>query len=222
MPTLPCLTPSSADDFFKDFVLKEEVARQWLRTRLSVAHKMCALYKNVVSAPKIWLLTGIYLIDDAATYRISSKSSSNAVSVNVPIPEPSGIAALLGVSAGTRFDFGRGSTGVAETQILGRKVWAAQWHRVDAKYVSAKDSRWDADSLGNQVKILDVLTLGAERGESDEIEIAEVKLADNEATAQDGELEKAELDNKVEYDDAMWQRFEEEVDDLLEELEEEN
>lgn len=72
------------------------------------------------------------------------------------------------------------------------------------------------------MKLLHVLTLGAERGESDEIELAEVNLAGKEANAKDGELEKAGLDAKAEYDDAMWQRFEQEVDELLEDLEEED
>ena len=131
MPILPCLTASRPDEFFRDNVLKEGAARDWFQTRLSIANKLHTLYKNLVAAPKIWLLTGIYLIEDAVTYRISSKASSNAASVSVPIPEPSGLAALLGVSVGTRFDFGKASTGVSGTQILGRKVWAAQWQRFE-------------------------------------------------------------------------------------------
>lgn len=211
------LTPLSPSEFFEVNVLREKAARLWLETRLSIANRLYQLMKNVVAAPKIWLLTGIYFMEDATTYTISSKASLNAASLTVPIPEPTGLAALLGVAIGARVSLGKQFVGQAAAQISGKRVWAAQWQQVSAKYVYAKRGDWDAEALGKQLQLFDVVNLGTERGDTDEVRLAEVGLAKNRVILDDGAV--GELGSgENEYDEDMWARFEEEVDDLLNEL----
>lgn len=214
------LTKRRTDDFFTQVVLNNDKARLWLQSRLSVANKIHTLYKNVVSAPKIWLLTGVYILEDAVTYHVSSKSSTNSASVKVPIPEPTGLAALLGVTVGATASFGRGFEGQALSKVLGKQIWAAQWHQIDARYIYTKKADWSAESLGKQFEILDIMSLGNQRGDVDDIKLAEVHLQSSGGTPDDFVLDGQVVGAKAEYSDEMWQNFEAEIDDLLEELDE--
>jgi hypothetical protein len=202
------LTQLSPHKFFEENVLKQDSAHLWLETRLSVAHKLQRMWKNIFAAPKIWLLTGVYYMEDAQVYTIRSESSSADARVTVPIPEPSGITAMLGVKAGMKFKFGREQVIEAEAQILGRKVWAAQWTRVGARYFIKEDASTELSP--KQLRLLDVWSVGTERGDNDPW-VAELSLP--ESGSGDG------LEAGEEYDEKMWKEFENSVDALLEDLE---
>ena len=201
-------SPHSPQKFFEDHVLTHKPARLWLQASLSVASKLRAKCKNLLGVPKIWLLTGIYLMEDAVTYSVSLKSSSQSASISIPVPEPTGVAALLGLAVGTRLDLGHNLEGHALAQISGRKVWAAQWLCVSARYLPAQEAPWEAPALGKILNLLDVWSLTSER--SDDIEQVEVDMSN---ITGDG-------DQTEDYDDATWNLFESKVQELLEEAEE--
>jgi hypothetical protein len=201
----------SSDTFFRQNVLSEDAARLWLETRLSVASKFRAWWQNTTKAPKIWLLTGIYLMEDAVTYTVSARSTSGGASTSIPIPEPTGLAALLGVAVGAKFAVGRGFEAQAIAQIQGQKVWAAQWTPVSVKYLCVAHSEWSANKLQSQIQLLDAEDMGNVR--SDDVNLAEVSLG-TDTPEGDGEVGESELD------EAKWALFEESLDQLLGDLQE--
>jgi len=192
--------------------LAENEARIWLQTRLSVAHKLKALYKNLVSAPKIWMLTGIYLIEDAVTFSVTSKSSSGTLAGSDPLAECTGIAALLGVSRGAKVSLGEKLEALAGTQILGKRVWASQWKQVHARYALGSSSLLAATY---NLRLLDIWGIGTQRGSGDGDIFAQVSMCDG----QDPESWAAE-EGKGEYSEDVWKVFMAEVDGLLDDLEE--
>jgi hypothetical protein len=201
----------SPNSFLHEKVLTDPKARLWFETTLSVASYLKAIYKNIVASPKIWLLTGVYLMDDAKVFTLESKSDDNSVAVNIPIPEPTGLAALLGVSPGASVSLGKRYTATAMTQILGGKVWAAQWTRVKAKYIPINKKCTGSQLLINQLQLLDVWSTGTSRGDGGQRSIVELEIDithDGRAINDDGD----------EYDDEVWMKFEEHVDDLIDDL----
>jgi hypothetical protein len=192
-------------------MLDEPAASTWLRTRLSVARKLKATYSNLVSAPKIWMLTGLYYIEDAKVYQLRAKSKSGNASIPIPIPDPTGIAALLGLTVAPNASAGKGSEIAAGTDFSGKMVWAAQWQRVHAKY--STDSK---PTVGEsfQLRLLNIYSAETERDDEIEDIFAQVSLGDD----QDPELASS-TGGEEDYCEETWKLFEEEVADLLEELE---
>jgi hypothetical protein len=120
----------SSDKFFEDYLLKQDTARQWFQTRLSVARSITASVNNLIKAPDMWLLTGMYIIEDGTVFSVRKESSSSDASAKMPIPEPTGLTELAGVKIGATISLGNGIEALASTQIEGKKVWAAQWIKV--------------------------------------------------------------------------------------------
>lgn len=170
---------------------------------------MQRLFKTFKRRPKIWLLTGIYEIEDATTCVVTRKSSKSGVNATVPIPEPTGLATLL-LQPGAKVELGSGTTISSRVQIMGMKVWAAQWQQVEAKFLLAEDWK-DKGEIANRLKLLDLVSLQVERGTAD-TKYAEVDLNDEDvASVQgDGEL----------LDEDYWAMFDREVERTEEDFEE--
>lgn len=104
--------------------------RQWFETRLSVARSIQSGVKNLFSPPSIWLLTGLYIIEDGTVCSVRKETSSNDGSIKVPIPEPTGIAELGKLHLHGTLRLGNGIEAQASHKIEGPKIWAAQWIKV--------------------------------------------------------------------------------------------
>lgn len=190
-------------------VLGSDEARLWLEIRLSIANKMQLLWKKFQHSPKIWLLTGIYEIKDATTSVISRNGTERGVEVTVPIPEPTGLTTLL-LKPGGSVNLGSGTTLSSRSQILGLKVWAAQWQQVEARFLLAEEWK-NTDVVANKLRLLDVMSLQVERG-ADHTQFVEVGLKQEDA--EDLEEEKESLDEEY------WEIFDREVQRLEEDFEE--
>jgi hypothetical protein len=169
------------------------------------------VFKNAFALPKIWILTGIYYMEDATVFHVRSKSSETTTSGTIPIPEPTGMAQLLGVNPGMTISFGRTVEGQAIAQIGGERVWAAQWTQVGAKYFDAKGSKQQIDLAINQLKLLNVWSVGTERAPGVQERIAELSIVKSPREDQ-------EEDAAPEYNESMWKEFEQHLDSLLEDL----
>jgi hypothetical protein len=86
--------------------------------------------------PKIWLLAGVYLIEDATTWTVTNRSSGALVAASVPLPDPTALTTLVGLNPSLHYKLGKNFVRGEGTQILGRKVWAAQYQLIKAKYVT--------------------------------------------------------------------------------------
>lgn len=190
------------DKFFDDIVLTNDEARFWLESRLAVIRKLQILKGYLGLTPKIWLLTGLYHMQDAVTFTTHGKSSLGGFSTSVPLPEPTGLASLLQLKIGSNAKFGQDAVVQRGTQISGKKVWAALWQQIGAKYTSV--GGWEENMGVRQLKLLDVYSWQTVRAEKKEQAVAEVTLSDN------GDVETAEAigpDPGNEY----WELFDKEV-----------
>jgi hypothetical protein len=197
---------TSPHKFFQEVVLGSDEARLWLEIRLSIANKMQLLWKKFQRSPKIWLLTGIYQIKDATTSVISRNGTQRGVEVTIPIPEPTGLATIL-LQPGGNLKLGSGTVVSSRSQILGLKVWAAQWQQVEARFLLPGDWK-DMDVVTNRLKLLDVMSLQVERG-ADNPQFAEVVLKQEDVEEPQESLEE-------EY----WELFDREVQRVEEDFEE--
>lgn len=144
-------------------------------------------------------------MNTATTFTISSSTSSTSSTFTIPIPDPTGLAALSGLTVGASVEMGFGVTYTAGSTIAGEKVWAAKWQKVGAKYVTVK--KWKEQEgeggIGTRIKLLDVVSDGRVRGDGD------TDVADVELMSGDQEEENERID------DEYWEEFGEELEDLV-------
>jgi hypothetical protein len=152
--------------------------------------------------PKIWLLIGLYHIQDAVTFSAYSQSAEGGISGSSPLPEPTGLANLLQLKVGMKAKFGDNAVVQRGTQISGKKVWAALWQRVDAKFMSVK--KWENHMGGRQLKLLDIYSWQTVRAGEGEQAVAEVALAEDEG-------EQVVQDSTLDLGKDYWEDFDKEV-----------
>lgn len=149
--------------------------------------------------------------------RTVSTSSSNGLSANIPVPDPAGIAAILGLQVHGAVKLANGTDAVAETQILGRKVWAAQWQLVGCAYFTERKVGWDPKGNGTTLKLLNSWSLDTERGEEDEIQLAGVGLSSDAFAGQEGGDVQPNAGDPNE-DEKLLSDFDDDVNDLMQDL----
>lgn len=197
-------------------MIEEEGARLWLRVALTVTHRYQKWWKNAFNSPKIWLCTGVYLIEDARVIRSLGKLNSNELSSGIAIADPTGIAAMLGAEVHGRIKLENGFEVYAETQILGRKVWAAQWQQVGSVYYTKQQSAWDPTAGGAAMKLLNSWSVDTERGQDQELQIAEVSLG-NRSFTEGSITERTEGPSQSDESDLLAE-FDDELQELMEEI----
>lgn len=133
----------------------------------------------------MWLLTGLYLITDAVTISTHGSSSEGTFGAAILLPEPTQLTSLPQLNIGSKVKLRRNAIVARGTQISGKKVWAAQWQRVDAKYMAV--AKWK-DNLGvKRLKLLPLYSTQTVRAAPrDEQAAAEVTLASDEEPESDG------------------------------------
>lgn len=150
-------------------MLEQDSVQIWFKSRFQVARRISAATKNIFGIPKIWLLTGVYVIEDGHSYTVRGTSNSVNLTGTLPLPEPTGLAALLGLNLGATVALGNGVEATAETMMPGKKVWAAQWIRVKAQFVSEKETETNASALIQKIQLTDEWSSGTDRtGEGDD------------------------------------------------------
>ncbi len=146
---------------------------------MAVFRKLQILRGYLGLTPKIWLLTGLYLITDAVTFFTHGSSSEGTFRAALPLPEPTQLTSLLQLNIGSKVKLGRNTVVARGTQISGKKVWAAQWQRVDAKYMSV--AKWEGNLGVKRLKLLPLYSSQTVRAApSEEQAAAEVTLASDE------------------------------------------
>ncbi|MCJ1437294.1 hypothetical protein MMC27_006680 [Xylographa pallens] len=200
---IECIKPAK---FFEEVILQSDSARFWLQSRLAVSKKLKYYYGLTMQNPSIWLLTGIYIMKDATCLSVSGKSSGHGGSITTPLPDPSGIAAVLQLNPNARWKTSSGLTVDGGSTFLGDRVWAAQYHRVGAKYVDIRDG---VQLHSKQLKLLNVFDMKASRGESNAAEL------DVEGPP---DLDDEEEVSYQQPGDGYWDKFGEELKDIEEEF----
>jgi hypothetical protein len=174
--------------------MKTARAQTWITTRVSVGRGMKHLKGVTRQVPMLWMLTGVYFLDDAISWSTHGRQNQKGAEVNMPIPDPTGFAELLQAKATARYATKSGRVFEHGMQIADRKVWAASFQRLDVEYMHFKQG---LKVLPNQISLLDVFS--AARGREDE-DAAQIKVLDEFDTTVD--FGKQNIDSA--FDDQYW------------------
>uniref|UniRef100_A0A093VEB5 Uncharacterized protein n=1 Tax=Talaromyces marneffei PM1 TaxID=1077442 RepID=A0A093VEB5_TALMA len=121
--------------FLTTQILPNPKARSTLKLWLSSARSDYVMNMRWARRPKIWFLTGLYLLSGART--IVRKSSSTHIDVGL---SSAIVGALGGVPIGGSVSLGQGDMWEMTMGMEEEHVWAAQYRLIDAKYISASTS----------------------------------------------------------------------------------
>ncbi|RHZ50231.1 hypothetical protein CDV55_100288 [Aspergillus turcosus] len=154
------------EEFLGTSVLSSPKAQEKLKLWLSAARSAYVLNFKFARRPKIWMLTGLYLLEDART--MVSRHNSSKVSAGV---SGSLVGAISSVPVGGFLSLGEGTSWEMTMELTEQHVWAAQYRLLDARFV--KVGKGGADSVKLPLSLglyRDVLSVNTVRGaESDEV-----------------------------------------------------
>lgn len=128
---LTYLTPRP-EAFLCDHVLANPKAQSALKLWLSSARSEYVMNMRWARRPKIWLLTGLYVLEGART--VVRKNASTDVDVGVSADL---VGALSGVPVGGSVSLGVGDSWELQMEMEEEHVWAAQYRLLDARYLSS-------------------------------------------------------------------------------------
>ncbi|GIC90287.1 uncharacterized protein Aud_006721 [Aspergillus udagawae] len=162
------ITLKDPEEFLATSVLRNPKAQEKLKLWLSAARSAYVLNFKFARRPKVWMLTGLYLLEDART--MVSRNNSSMISAGV-----SGalIGALSSVAVGGSLSLGEGNSWQMTTELSEQHVWAAQYRLLDARFI--KVGREGAESVKLPLSMglyRDVLSVNTVRGDgTDEVEL---------------------------------------------------
>ncbi|KAL4742389.1 hypothetical protein BDV11DRAFT_180764 [Aspergillus similis] len=156
------------ESFLTTNVLNNPQAQQKLKLWLSAAHSSYVLNFKFARRPKVWLLTGLYLLEKTRT--IVSRGQSTDISAGV---SSALIGALSGVPVGGSVSLGVGSSWEMAMEIAEPHVWAAQFRLLDARFIRTGRSGVDGVKLPVSMGLYrDVMSVNTARGgEGNSIEL---------------------------------------------------
>ncbi|KAJ5894516.1 hypothetical protein N7495_006207 [Penicillium taxi] len=158
--------------FLETNVLTNPDAQKKLKMWLSAANSDYVMNFKFARRPKIWLLTGLYLLE--GTRAVVAKSHSSSVSVGIS----SALVGLISsVPIGGSVSLGSGSSWEMAMQVAEPHVWAAQFRLLDARFIKMGRAGVDGvrlpSSLGLYRDVLSInrITRAAGGGTSVELEL---------------------------------------------------
>ncbi|KAJ5689390.1 hypothetical protein N7462_003782 [Penicillium macrosclerotiorum] len=172
--------------FLTNSVLKSPLAQQKLKLWLSAAYSAYVINFKFARRPKVWLLTGLYLLEGART--IVSKGQSAEVSAGIS----SGlVGALSGVPVGGTVSLGVGSSWEMAMEVADPHVWAAQFRLLDARFIKVGKKGIDEvklpASMGLYRDVMSVNTARGGEGNSVELGLEEEQEHSKDCVANDQE-----------------------------------
>ena len=116
-------------------VLSDPNARRKLTLWVSVARSAYMLRKAAFRRPKIWMLTGRYLLHDVRAYKSAKLKPELSAEVS---PQISGVAGGPPIGGSLHLGWERGIE--ADIKMPNTNVWAAQWRLLDTEFVNKSAS----------------------------------------------------------------------------------
>ena len=174
-------------------MLNNELAQQKLKLWLSAANTSFVLNFKFARRPKVWMLTGLYLLEGTRTAVSRGRSVDVTTGVSSAL-----VGAMSGVPIGASVNLGVGSSWEMAMQVAEPHVWAAQFRLVDAKFMKAGKGGIDDVKLPATMGLYrDVMSVrrSASGSKEDEGEWAV------ELTVKDHEPEKVDEHHGLERDD---------------------
>ncbi|PYH76529.1 hypothetical protein BO82DRAFT_359059 [Aspergillus uvarum CBS 121591] len=148
------------ESFLITSVLSNPQAQQKLKLWLSAARSSYLLNFKFARRPKIWLLTGLYLLEGTRTF--VSRSQSNQVSVGI---SSAVIGTLSSVPVGGSVKLGQGASWEIAMEVEDEHVWAAQFRLLDAKFIKLGSNGVDGVTLPMSMGLYrDIMSVNTVRG----------------------------------------------------------
>ncbi|KAJ5995254.1 hypothetical protein N7481_002231 [Penicillium waksmanii] len=177
----------SPEAFLTDNILTTPAAQQKLKLWLSAAHSAYLLNFKFARRPKVWLLTGLYLLEGTRAVVSNGQSANISAGVSSAI-----IGALSGVPVGGSVSLGAGSTWEMAMEVADPHVWAAQYRLVDARFIKMGKGGIDGVKLPASMGLYrDILSVNTARGAGErEVELGlEIEQDESMIDDQDGQEE---------------------------------
>ena len=154
-------------------IKESEPGQRWFHTHLTAAYTLSERGKRYFRRPRIWLLTGKYVADDAHYKKVRNRRSNAQAKGGAPI-DLSGVSSVqVGLSNGGGEDV------EVEWTMDGKRVWACKWlllkcsiHKVSMTEAEAKITDFD-------VRITDRYAVGSVRSDN-EVLFARLEVASSE------------------------------------------
>jgi hypothetical protein len=154
---------NSPEEFLTTNVLANPQAQQKLKLWLSAAHSSYVLNFKFARRPKVWLLTGLYLLEKTRTIVSTGHSADISAGVSSAI-----VGLLSGVPVGGSVSLGVGSSWEMAMEVADPHVWAAQFRLLDARFIKMGKDGVDGVKLPMTMGLYrDVMSVRTARGVQD-------------------------------------------------------
>ncbi|CEJ60309.1 hypothetical protein PMG11_08887 [Penicillium brasilianum] len=151
------------EEFLTTNVLAKPQAQQKLKLWLSAAHSSYVLNFKFARRPKVWLLTGLYLLEKTRTMVSTGHSADISAGVSSAI-----VGLLSGVPVGGSVSLGVGSSWEMAMEVADPHVWAAQFRLLDARFIKMGKGGVDGVKLPMTMGLYrDVMSVRTARGVQD-------------------------------------------------------
>ncbi len=191
---------SRPEDFFQKHVFKPRgEAEDKLRLWLSASSSEYMLKAKVMRRPRIWMLTGQYLLEDTQILHVMSRKQQGSISTGALA-----IGALTGVPIGGSINISPDIFLKAQLRTPEKLVWAAQFHKLKTKYIRVRSG--EALELPRAISIYpNALRTGSVvRGEADQCAFAQVAIDDAVSGAVSSATEETDdADDSASYETAL-------------------
>ncbi|KAJ5134400.1 hypothetical protein N7448_000578 [Penicillium atrosanguineum] len=148
------------EEFLMENVLNNPLAQQKLKLWLSAAQSAYVLNFKFARRPKVWLMTGLYLLEGTKT--VVSRSDSAKISAGI---SSALIGALSGIPIGGSVSLGVDSSWDMTMEVSDPHVWAAQYRLLDARFIKMGKSGVDGVKLPATLGLYrDVMSVNTARG----------------------------------------------------------
>ncbi|GFF96257.1 hypothetical protein IFM53868_08446 [Aspergillus udagawae] len=159
------------EEFLVTSVLTNPRAQEKLRLWLSAARSDYVMKIKFARRPKVWLLTGLYILEDARALAFRGQSAEVSTGVSASI-----IGALSSVPLGGSLSLGNGRSWEVSMEVAEKHVWAAQYRLLDAHFIKSGRDGVDGIKLPLSMGLYrDFLSVNTVRGAGDEIVELEIK-----------------------------------------------
>lgn len=109
--------------------------------------------------PKVWLLTGVYVLEQTRTMVSRAKSTGISAGISSAL-----IGAASGVPVGGSVNLGNGSSWEMAMEVAEPHVWAAQFRMLDARFIKMAKGGLEATKLPMTIGLYrDVMSVSMQR-----------------------------------------------------------
>lgn len=190
---------NSPESFLTTNVLASPQAQQKLKLWLSAAQSSYMLNFKFARRPKVWLLTGLYLLEKTRT--IVSKGQTADISAGV---SSALVGALSGVPIGGSVSLGVGSSWEMAMEIADPHVWAAQFRLLDARFIKMGKGGVDSVKLPMTMGLYrDVTSLNGRRADIGVEQVGQVELGLEGDEGEEASVKEQDSEELEEYERAL-------------------